>query len=70
MFCVRCGLKLTDKNIDHKARVPYRYEMCKWCYPNFTKRLFFNVLPLYLLLVGFAVYVLYININAIQGFIQ
>lgn len=68
MYCVRCGLELNDKNIDHKAKEPYRYEMCKWCYPNFTKKLFFKVLPFYVFLLGFAGYVLYLNIKHIQGF--
>lgn len=68
MYCVRCRLELNDKNIDHKAKEPYRHEMCKWCYPNFTKKLFFKVLPFYVFLLCFAGYVLYLNIKHIQGF--
>lgn len=67
MYCVRYGLELNDKNIDPKAKEPYRYEMCKWCYPNFTKKLMFKILPFYVFLLGFAGYVLYLNIKYIQG---
>lgn len=66
MYCVRCGVTLTDKNIDHKAREPYRYEMCKRCYPNFTKKMIFKVTFAYVLILPFVIYVVYLNIKAFQ----
>lgn len=40
MYCVRCGVVLTDANIDLKARLPYRFEMCGRCCKSFTRKMF------------------------------
>ena len=66
MYCVRCGVTLTDKNIDHKARVPYRYEMCKRCYPDFTRKMIFKVILGYSLLLPIVIFAIYLNIKAFQ----